>query len=153
MVTTTADSGPGSLRQAILNSNSLTGATNTVEFDIGGYGVRTITLLSPLPAVTGPLLIDGTTQPGYAGTPLIGLDAGPSSSPDGLTIDGVDLSVSGLANPGFAFGTVSEPGALTVLSGHRQSGRVDSYRIDTSADSLLVAQVHADGLFDPPAPL
>ena len=33
--------------------------------------VRTITLLSPLPKITDPITIDGTTQPGYAGTPLI----------------------------------------------------------------------------------
>ena len=69
-VTTTADSGPGSLRQAILDSNAATGQTNTIDFDIPGSGVQTIAPLSPLPAITNPVLIDGFSQPGYAGTPL-----------------------------------------------------------------------------------
>ena len=33
---------PGSLRQAILDSNAATGATNTIDFDIPGSGVQTI---------------------------------------------------------------------------------------------------------------
>ena len=70
-VTSTADSGPGSLRQAILDSNTATGGTNTIDFAIPGRGVQTIAPLSPLPAITNPVLIDGTSQPGYAGTPLI----------------------------------------------------------------------------------
>ena len=36
VVTTTADSGPGSLRQAILDSNAATGGTNTIDFAIPG---------------------------------------------------------------------------------------------------------------------
>ncbi len=73
LVSNTGDSGPGSLRQAILDSNAATGATNTIDFDISGTGVQTIAPLSPLPAITNPVLIDGTSQPGYAGTPLIEL--------------------------------------------------------------------------------
>ena len=82
-----ADSGPGSLRQAILDSNAATGATNTIEFDIPGSGVQTIVPLSPLPAITNPVLIDGWSQPGYAGTPLIEID-GSQAGGDGLTITG-----------------------------------------------------------------
>ncbi len=36
MVTNTADSGPGSLRQAILDSNAHPSFTNTIDFDITG---------------------------------------------------------------------------------------------------------------------
>ena len=42
LVSNTGDSGPGSLRQAILDSNAATGATNTIDFDIPGPGVQTI---------------------------------------------------------------------------------------------------------------
>ena len=59
LVTNTDDSGPGSLRQAILDSNAATGTTNTIDFDIPGSGVQTIAPLSPLPAITNPVLIDG----------------------------------------------------------------------------------------------
>ena len=66
VVDTTADSGPGSLRQAILDADAVTGGGNTIDFAIPGSGVQTIVPLSPLPAITTSVLIDGTTQPGYA---------------------------------------------------------------------------------------
>ena len=80
-VTTTADSGPGSLRQAILDSDAATGGTNTIDFAIPGQGVQTIAPLSPLPAITNPVLIDGFSQPGYAGTPLIELSGSQAGMP------------------------------------------------------------------------
>jgi hypothetical protein len=73
-VTTTADSGAGSLRQAILDSNASLGIPDTIEFAIAGAGVQTISPAAALPTVTDPVEIDGTTQPGYAGAPLIELD-------------------------------------------------------------------------------
>src|SRR6516225_6219946 len=51
-VTNTDDSGPGSLRQAILDSNAATGGTNVIDFAISGAGVQTIAPFSPLPAIT-----------------------------------------------------------------------------------------------------
>src|SRR5262245_45619782 len=69
LVNTTADSGAGSLRQAILDSNANAGA-DTIDFSIGS-GPQTIAVLSALPAITESVAIDATTQPGYAGTPLI----------------------------------------------------------------------------------
>src|SRR5207253_7609575 len=50
VVTNTNDSGPGSLRQAILDSNATTGQTNTITFDIPGSGVQKISPLTNLPA-------------------------------------------------------------------------------------------------------
>jgi Concanavalin A-like lectin/glucanases superfamily len=95
-VTTTADSGPGSLRQAILDSNVETGGANTIDFAIPGQGVQTIAPLSPLPAITNPVLIDGFSQPGYAGTPLIELSGSQAGATSGLTITGSDVTVCGL---------------------------------------------------------
>ena len=54
VVNTTADSGPGSLRQAILDANSVKGLTVTIDFAIPGAGVQSIALQSPLPAATTP---------------------------------------------------------------------------------------------------
>jgi len=62
-VTTTADSGAGSLRQAILDANANVGA-DTIAFNIAGSGVHTITLASPLAPLTSPVTIDGYTQSG-----------------------------------------------------------------------------------------
>ncbi len=85
LVSTAADSGAGSLRQAILNSNAAPGS-NTIDFGIG-TGAQTISLLSALPNITVPVLIDGTTQPGYTTAPLIDLDGtGAGSSASGLDL-------------------------------------------------------------------
>src|SRR5262245_1829793 len=65
LVSTTADSGPGSLRQAILDSNAATGVSNTITFNIPGGGVRTIEASSPLPTITTRTLLDGASQPGF----------------------------------------------------------------------------------------
>jgi hypothetical protein len=64
-VTSTADSDPGSLRQAILDANA-DSSTNDVfiEFNIPGSGVQTIAPFSPLPVITRSVSIDGYTQPG-----------------------------------------------------------------------------------------
>jgi titin len=82
-VTNTGDGGPGSLRQAILDSNASAGVVDTIAFNIGGGGVQTIAPLSALPIITDPVIVDGTTQPGFAGTPIIELDGsavGPSTA-------------------------------------------------------------------------
>jgi uncharacterized repeat protein (TIGR01451 family) len=57
------DSGPDSLRQAILNANAAAGA-DTIGFNIPGAGVHTIAPISALPTLTDPVVIDGYTQPG-----------------------------------------------------------------------------------------
>src|SRR5215470_11092296 len=67
------DSGAGSLRQAILDANATNGL-DTIVFQIPGAGVHTISPASTLPPVTDPVIIDGTSQPGYAGLPLIELN-------------------------------------------------------------------------------
>ena len=70
----TADSGPESLRQAILDSNAAIGQTNTIDFAIPGDGLQTIAPLSALPAIIQAVLIDGESQPGYTDTPLVEID-------------------------------------------------------------------------------
>src|SRR6516162_7366269 len=68
-VTNTHDAGRGSLRQAILDADGDPGP-NTIIFRIRGQSVHTIAPASPLPTITNPVTIDGTTQPGFQGTPL-----------------------------------------------------------------------------------
>jgi CSLREA domain-containing protein len=78
-----------SLREAIHKANTLSG-TITIKFDIGGGGVQTIQVKSPLPAILVPVKIDGTTQPGYSFEPLIVLDGSlyTSGYADGLDVRG-----------------------------------------------------------------
>jgi titin len=122
-VTSTNDSGPGSLRQAILDANLEPGA-DAIAFNIPGAGAHTISPLTQLPSITGPVTIDGFTQPGAAaGAPLIevsGNGSGPGaafvltssasgSRMRGLVInrfnDGIDLYGSGNVVAGNFIGT------------------------------------------------
>ena len=100
-VINTADSGAGSFRQAIIQSN-VTAGKDTIQFNIPGAGPHIITLLAALQAVTDPVIIDGTTQPGASCVSwpptlrvvLNGSAAGASTS--GLVITGGGTIVKGL---------------------------------------------------------
>ncbi len=145
-VTTTADSGPGSLRQAILDSNLAVGGTNTIDFDIPGAGVQTIAAASPLPTITTPLLIDGTTQPGYAGAPLIAIAGQGAGSTDPLSV-GSDATVKGVTIDGSGFTNVNATTMLAVEAvpiSSSQGGTVN-YQIVVAADEDLVATAQAVG--------
>ena len=118
-VTNTNDSGAGSLRQAIIDANTNTG-TDNINFNIPDTGPHSIQLLSALPEITDPVIINGYTQPGAlpasatsdavlmieldgsnAGEGVIGLKiSGGSSTVKGLIInrfqgDGIELSING----------------------------------------------------------
>lgn len=85
LVTNTADAGAGSLRQAILDANVHPGL-DAIHFAIPGTGIQTISPASALPVITDPVLLDATTQPGYAGTPVIRLDGAGLAGGDGLRV-------------------------------------------------------------------
>jgi hypothetical protein len=102
-VTNTASAGAGSLWQAITDSNAA-GGQNTIQFDIGSGGQQTILLTGfnigqtygvALPTITSSVTIDGTSQPGYAGTPLIELD-GQGNAGYGLSIGASNSKIIGL---------------------------------------------------------
>ena len=61
-----------SLREAINAANTNLGADKIV-FKIPGGPPFTIQPLSALPEITDPVTIDGTTQPGFHGNPIIEL--------------------------------------------------------------------------------
>lgn len=95
-VTNSNDSGPCSLRQVLLEANAHPGV-DTIRFSIGS-GPQTIYPQSPLPNITDPVIIDGTTQPGFSGNPIITLDgsqAGGATS--GLILQAGSSTVRSLA--------------------------------------------------------
>jgi hypothetical protein len=145
-VTTTADSGPGSLRQAILDSNLAVGGTNTIDFDVPGRGVQTIATASPLPTITTPVVLDGTTQPGYSGAPLIAIAGQEAGDADPLSV-GSDVTVKGVTLGGSGFVSVNATTSLAVESvpiSSSQGGTVD-YQIVVAAGEDLVATAQAAG--------
>ncbi len=108
-VNSTADPGAGvcdvaecTLREALSAANVSPDA-DLIAFAIPGPGPHTIQPLSPLPTVTNPVIIDGTSQPGFAGTPLIELDGSlAGATANGLRITGGGSTVMGLAINRFA---------------------------------------------------
>jgi parallel beta-helix repeat protein len=96
-VTDAADAGPGSFRQAILDSDSNpapAGQANRIDFEIGP-GTQVIQPLTPLPTISELVTIDSTTS-SQAGQviQLQGDLAGRAA--EGLTIDAPGVSVVGL---------------------------------------------------------
>ena len=123
IVTTTADNGnnanptPGSLREAIITANNTVG-TDTINFSIG-TGAQTILPSSALPVITDPVIIDGTTQPGFAGKPIIelkGTSAGANAS--GLQIDAGSSTVRGLAINRFSTGIFLTTKGNNLIAGN-----------------------------------
>ena len=118
-VTNTNNSGAGSLRQAITDANAKAGA-DTIWFNISGTGVQTITVTSALPSITGPTVLDATSQPGFAWTPRIRLDG------TGVT------GASGLVLTSTADGSVIRGLMITRFN-------LDGIRIQSGADDIMIA--------------
>ena len=122
-VTTTANSGAGSLRQAILDANASSN-TETIEFNISGNCPRSILLSTPLPDITDGLIIDAFTQPGssantqelsYDGTHCVVLSGGTTH---GLRLSptlGEDIAVRGLAFYDFSTAAIEVNGLGSAI--------------------------------------
>jgi CSLREA domain-containing protein len=85
-----------SLREAIIAANA-TPQLDLIHFNIAPAGAKTISPTSFLPFLTSPVVIDGTTQPGFVGTPIIELNgASAGALQSGLVITGGNSTVRGL---------------------------------------------------------
>ena len=101
VVTNLANSGSGTLRQAILDANAAPGF-DTINFNLPGSGVQTIAPTNALPAITNAVFIDGFSQPGSSAN----TSANGDNSVHLIRLDGfkcLDTSADGLkfttANP------------------------------------------------------
>ncbi len=85
-VSNTNDFGAGSFRQALLDANAAPGQ-DSITFSISGTPPFVISPKSLLPTVTDPVVIDGSSQPGFSTVPLVWLD-GPvaGAGVNGLTL-------------------------------------------------------------------
>ncbi len=119
-VLNTLDDGADSLRQAIVGANNNPGP-DLITFEIG-TGAQQILLLTPLPAITDSLTIDGSSQPGPRGKPLIMLNG--SSIPaevgaTGLEIDAADSLIKSLIVSGFSTGITVGGFGSTGVTGNQ----------------------------------
>jgi uncharacterized repeat protein (TIGR01451 family) len=124
------DSGSDSLRQAILDSNASVGVADTINFDIPISGAHTIAPLSALPTITDPVTIDGTTQPGFSGTPIIELDGTNAGFANGLVILGGGCTVRGLVINRFQNSGFGGTGDGILIGGFQQRADVGGNRIE-----------------------
>jgi parallel beta-helix repeat protein len=146
-VTNTNDSGLGSLRTAIIGSNSAMGATiNTINFQIGSGGAQTIALRSALPTVTQAVTIDGTTQPGAGVAPRVVLDGtNASSGVSGLTVAASNSSVKGLAVDHFSEYGIEVSGVSGVTIADNYVGLTPTGGHAGNGDSGMALNNGADG--------
>jgi uncharacterized repeat protein (TIGR01451 family) len=120
-VTNAADSGAGSLRQAMLDAGAAAGA-DTIVFDPAFFATpRTITLLSNLPVIVSPLTITG---PGVNNLTISALGCAVCNV---LVVNG-SLTVSGLTLSGASNGGLVSLGTTTadgvVITGNTVGGGV-----------------------------
>ncbi len=124
---TIAVDGQLTLREALTaaNTNATSGdagagsaGLDTIQFSIG-VGAATIAPSSALPLIVEAIAIDGTTQPGYAGSPLIQLDgsgAGPVANGLRLGLGSSSSVINGLAVNRFGAEGISIGSSTNTIS-------------------------------------
>ena len=141
VVTNTNDSGPGSLRQTILDFNANPDLT-AITFSIPGGGVQTITPLSAFPVMTHPGVLDGTSQPGWAPNNLVielnGASAG--ASVNGLSIPAGNTTVRGLIINRFSQnGIVLQSIGNTIMGNFIGTNATGTSALANGGDGVLVS--------------
>ncbi|MBI2297412.1 MAG: right-handed parallel beta-helix repeat-containing protein, partial [Armatimonadetes bacterium] len=135
VVTNTNDSGPGSLRAAMGDANATAGP-DTIQFDIPGAGPHVIQPLSRLPDLTDPgTTIDGTSQPGYAGSPVVVLNGSLAVGAYGLGVSAGGTVIQGLGITGFAW--------YGIAAGGQGSGTIERNVISNNGGGIALTQVSA----------
>lgn len=119
-VSKTADTNDGvcnadcSLREAITAANAAAGG-DTITFGVAG--LFTITG-SALPQITGSLVVNGTSAPGWVSAPVVRIDGTGLAAGNGLSFaaGASSSSVSALAVTGFPANGIEILGATTVIT-------------------------------------
>jgi CSLREA domain-containing protein len=126
------------IQEANASVNSISGP-DAIEFNIPGTGPHTIRPGSALPAVVDAVVIDATTQPGYAGTPLIELDG----SLAGAGVSGLRLSTGGNTVKGLAINRFAASGILVLTGGENT---IQGNFLGTNAAGTAAAPNAASGI-------
>ena len=170
VVTSTADSGTGSLRWAIAGANLANSPDpDTIDFNIPttdpgystGTGAWTIQPASALPALTHPTVIDGYSQPGAAANTLaqgdnaqilVDLNGGQVPTADGLTFTAGGSTVRGLAINGFTNGIHLAGGTGDTIAGNFLGTDVTGAAAQGNSNSGLWLDGASEGIVGGTAP-
>ena len=140
LVTNTADSGGGSLRDAMRKANA-SSDSDLIQFKIGS-GAKTITPGSSLPHLKYPTTLDATTQGGYAGKPLVELrgDRAGGSTSQGIVLRGGSSTVKGLVINRFGANGILmlDRGGNTVKNCYIGTDRTGSYAAGNLQKGIVV---------------
>jgi len=117
VVTNPAAGGPGTFQQAILTANETAGL-DTVVFQLSGTPPFTITPTNVLPPITDPVVIDGTTQPGFSGQPVIELNGALTTGNAGLWFVVGASTVRGLVLNRFPVAAIQLTSASNCIQGN-----------------------------------
>ena len=153
-MTNNNDSGPGSLRAAILSSNANGADGSIIQFQIGSScGPQVITLQTALPAISTPAHIFGYTQTGASKNTLAnGDDANVCIILDGATHSIASrivvaanatsgVAIEGLAFSGFSFDAIDIGGSSGhFVNGNRTGGKLGTHQLAANGYGVVIAQ-------------
>ena len=144
-VTNLKNAGTGSFRQAIIEANKQPGA-DTIDFGVAG----TIRISrTSLPAITNNVTIDGTTAPGWNGSPVVTINFQGSKGlnfakgADGSTFSSLSLVRAGNAGVTLSASNVTVEGNFIGLQSNGTTiagNRGDGVRINASSHGDLIGR-------------
>jgi uncharacterized repeat protein (TIGR01451 family) len=136
-----ADSlGNCTFRAALQQANKASDA-DVIGFDIGGGGLQTLSPATAYPTISHPLTIDGTTQPGFSGTPLIELNG--SGTPGGSS------GIYTIANNTIIRGLVINRFPLHGIRLDSSNNTIDTNYIGTTNTGLAMSANTGNSIFIP----
>jgi adhesin/invasin len=138
-VTTNADSGTDSLRDAITSANAdTTSSRRFIVFnDISGNTITTTTNFS---AITRTTTIDGTTAPGWSSAPVLVLQGFSTSSSIGIELGSVSNGViRGLVLQNHGQGVKITNGSSNTLAGNYFGTNAAGDTASSNGDAILIS--------------
>jgi len=145
-----------SIQQAIVDANAHPGK-DIIKFNLptGQTTILTTSSIRPMPKITDPVIINGTTQPGYNGKPIVQLNGGGATT--GLEISSGDSVVKGLALYNYGYGIVligsqqktndvGDPNKYTLTTTPTSGNVIEGNYVGSGIDSTINSGVSGNAI-------
>lgn len=123
--TNTGSGSTGTLRYCLTMATITPGAPHTINFSVAGT-IAIVADANALPNITQATTIDGTTAPGYAGSPVIIIDYAGCTGSYGILVNAANSSLLGLEFRN------------SPLTGINISGAANNFRIGSASGGCVV---------------